>query len=385
MRALAVALWATNTAIHAALISAAPAGQHSAKTEVVGGNSWLADLEKLLNIVADHVERIRDATNGNRSNPELCTITESSANSARLPVCADDGCKCPGLRLDVDGELGPNRAADQTLDPATTQGVAPGADQATDHGSDPATARVTAPGTAPGTGRTSNSRRPVGTNVGLQFCDEPGADTDYTSDSTAAPGTDAATAHGTAPGAAAVVGATSKGRGRDGADVGLGLFSNRMGASNPLPGIGIGAGGCGLRSNGLGANSLLGIDDGGLGTDGDLAADRLSADPAAGPVVVNYDDMFGGMVTITATEAEDGAGGLEVQHTESGGIHITCKGISVCNPVTIINGKGGRRINLAKLEKAVEKARKKAQKKEAKKKKKGRWRFRSRFRSPSRC
>jgi hypothetical protein len=135
------------------------------------------------------------------------------------------------------------------------------------------------------------------------------------------------------------------------------------------------------------------IDDHGWRVDGvDLASglgllDKLGSgrqtgatDLTAGPVVVNHDDMFGGTVTITATEAEDGAGGLDVHHTDSGGIHIICKGISVCNPVTIVNGKGGRRIDLAKLEKAAAKSREKDAKKDAKK---SRWRFPSRFRHSS--
>jgi hypothetical protein len=105
-----------------------------------------------------------------------------------------------------------------------------------------------------------------------------------------------------------------------------------------------------------------------------------ATDLTAGSVVVNHDDMFGGTVTITATEVEDGAGGLDVHHTDSGGIHIICKGISVCNPVTIVNGKGGRRIDLAKLEKAAAKSREKDAKKDAKK---SRWRFPSQFRHSS--
>ena len=91
---------------------------------------------------------------------------------------------------------------------------------------------------------------------------------------------------------------------------------------------------------------------------------------------MNHDDMFGGTVTITATEAEDGAGGLDVHHTDSGGIHIICKGISVCNPVTIVNGKGGKKIDFAKVQKAAAKSREKAAKK-------SRWRFPSRFRHSS--
>jgi Na+-transporting NADH:ubiquinone oxidoreductase subunit NqrF len=54
-------------------------------------------------------------------------------------------------------------------------------------------------------------------------------------------------------------------------------------------------------------------------------------------------------------------GGPVVQYNESSGaINITCKGISVCNPVTIINEKGGKKVKLDKLDKAAAKGRKKA-------------------------
>ncbi|EAQ92662.1 predicted protein [Chaetomium globosum CBS 148.51] len=142
--------------------------------------------------------------------------------------------------------------------------------------------------------------------------------------------------------------------------------------------------GLGFRSN-LRPDKTSDADgDGGVGLDlglsfpGSRRTDRI-ADPATGPVVVNYDDMFGDKTAMVNTEAEGGAGGLDVHHTDSGGIQIICQGISVCNPVTIVNGKGGKRIDLAKWGKAVEMS----QVKDAKEK--SRWRFPFRSRHPSSC
>ncbi|KAK3301022.1 uncharacterized protein B0H64DRAFT_438134 [Chaetomium fimeti] len=164
--------------------------------------------------------------------------------------------------------------------------------------------------------------------------------------------------------------------GAAGVDIGTAISRNIIRGSNPAVPV---AGNARSPACPACADADL-LDGGGSGRPSNLGSGRVGIDPASGqapPVIINHDEMFGGTVSITATEAEDGAGGLAVQHsTESGGIHITCKGISVCNPVTIINGNGGRRFKLSKLEKAEEKRRKK----EAKEK--GRWRFGSRF--PSR-
>lgn len=60
-------------------------------------------------------------------------------------------------------------------------------------------------------------------------------------------------------------------------------------------------------------------------------------------------------------QGEEQIGGLEVvTNSETGFTNITCKGISVCNPVTVINEKGGKKIKPGKLDKAAEKAKKKA-------------------------
>lgn len=48
---------------------------------------------------------------------------------------------------------------------------------------------------------------------------------------------------------------------------------------------------------------------------------------------------------------QGGQRGEGQQGQEAVGFTIFCKGISVCNPVTIINGKGGRKLKIDKLEK----------------------------------
>ncbi|KAK4043702.1 hypothetical protein C8A01DRAFT_32231 [Parachaetomium inaequale] len=96
-------------------------------------------------------------------------------------------------------------------------------------------------------------------------------------------------------------------------------------------------------------------------TTNDDATEKTPDDPA--PVIINQADMFPD--ADTDADADDTTtqvgGGPQVQYNEpSGAINITCKGISVCNPVTIINEKGGKRIKLEKLDKAAAKGRKKA-------------------------
>ncbi|KAK4252239.1 hypothetical protein C7999DRAFT_26961 [Corynascus novoguineensis] len=106
-----------------------------------------------------------------------------------------------------------------------------------------------------------------------------------------------------------------------------------------------------------------------------------TASKALEPVIINYDDMFpdcqsqgelpqrkqGDGTEDGQVNLADGHGnGPQVQYSERGNggtsFNIICKGISVCNPVTIVNDRGGRRRKLDKLDKAAAKRRKKVEK-----------------------
>ncbi|KAL2199894.1 hypothetical protein P885DRAFT_58089 [Corynascus similis CBS 632.67] len=113
-----------------------------------------------------------------------------------------------------------------------------------------------------------------------------------------------------------------------------------------------------------------------------LAADSgKTASKALKPVIINYDDMFpdcqsqgelpqrqqGDGTEDGQVNWADGHGnGPQVQYSERGDggtiFNITCKGISVCNPVTIVNDRSSRRLQLDKLDKAAAKRRKKMKK-----------------------
>jgi hypothetical protein len=77
-----------------------------------------------------------------------------------------------------------------------------------------------------------------------------------------------------------------------------------------------------------------------------------------GAVIVNHGSMSGDKEDHHDDESLKGE--LHVTSDEHGFTNITCKGISVCNPVTVISGKDGKKIKLLdKLDKADRKKNKK--------------------------
>jgi hypothetical protein len=77
-----------------------------------------------------------------------------------------------------------------------------------------------------------------------------------------------------------------------------------------------------------------------------------------GAVIVNHGSMSGDKEDHNGDESPKGE--LHVTSDEHGFTNITCKGISVCNPVTVISGKDGKKIKLLdKLDKADRKKNKK--------------------------
>lgn len=69
-----------------------------------------------------------------------------------------------------------------------------------------------------------------------------------------------------------------------------------------------------------------------------------------GAVIVNH-----GSTDHSDNDDSSQKGELHVTSDEHGFTNITCKGISVCNPVTVISTKDGKKIKLDKLDKADKK------------------------------
>jgi hypothetical protein len=76
-----------------------------------------------------------------------------------------------------------------------------------------------------------------------------------------------------------------------------------------------------------------------------------------GAVIVNPGSVSGDKPD--HSDGESPKGELQVTSDEHGFINITCKGISVCNPVTVISTKDGKKIKLDKLDKLDKADRKK--------------------------